>query len=103
MKSDDELDELIEEAIVDAYGEQEQRVGFYTMLCDNLAFPFKAKIIGEEVTVSKLTMKDEQRILAVCQSKGRNYSVDIMDLEINTARVDASQWIAAYREWGNYV
>jgi hypothetical protein len=30
----DELDRLVEDAIVDADGESEQRVGFYTMLED---------------------------------------------------------------------
>ena len=31
------LDQLIEEAIVDAYGDSEQTSGFYTMLEDHLA------------------------------------------------------------------
>jgi Calcium binding len=33
-------DELVEEAIVDAYGEDEQVTGFYAMIEDNLALPF---------------------------------------------------------------
>jgi hypothetical protein len=37
------LDEMIEEAIVDAYGESEQTLGFYTMLEDNLAVPFERR------------------------------------------------------------
>jgi len=37
------LDEMIEEAIVDAYGESEQIVGFYTMLEDNLEVPFRPR------------------------------------------------------------
>lgn len=38
--SDARLDEMIDEAIVDAYGELEQTVGFYTMLEEHLATPF---------------------------------------------------------------
>jgi len=38
------LDGLIEEATVDAYGESEQTVGFYTMLEDRLALPFKDQL-----------------------------------------------------------
>jgi hypothetical protein len=34
------LDRMIDEAVVDAYGEYEQMGGFYTMLEDNLAMPF---------------------------------------------------------------
>ena len=35
-----QLETLIEEAITDAYGESEQRVGFITMLEEHLAVPF---------------------------------------------------------------
>ncbi|MGH3261581.1 MAG: calcium-binding protein [Trebonia sp.] len=35
-----DLDELVEEAIVDAYGEDEQMAGFYTMIEENLVLPF---------------------------------------------------------------
>jgi hypothetical protein len=38
-EAQDELDELIEEAIVDAYDEFEQRAGFYVLLGDNLGSP----------------------------------------------------------------
>jgi hypothetical protein len=34
------LDELIEEAIVDAYDESEQTSGFYSMIEEHLAIPF---------------------------------------------------------------
>jgi hypothetical protein len=35
------LEAMIEEATVDAYGESEQRAGFYTMMEDGLALPFE--------------------------------------------------------------
>jgi hypothetical protein len=35
------LEEMIEEAIVDAYGESEQTVGFFTLLEERLKLPFK--------------------------------------------------------------
>jgi hypothetical protein len=99
MDSSDELDELIEEATVDAYDELEQRAGFYAMLDDNLGFPFSAKIVGEKVTVTGLDMATEERILAVCENKGKSYRVDILDLEITDRKVVGGQWLAAYREW----
>jgi calcium binding protein len=40
-----ELDRLIQEALVDAYGEEEQRTAFYAMLEDRLAMPFKTEWI----------------------------------------------------------
>src|SRR5262249_29205147 len=43
--SDRQLDEMIEEATVDAYDEEEQATGFYTMIDDNLALPFRTRIL----------------------------------------------------------
>src|SRR2546430_4598505 len=37
---------LVEEAIIDAYGESEQRVRFLTMLEEHLACPFTTAILG---------------------------------------------------------
>jgi len=65
---------MIEEAIVDAYGESEQIVGFYTMLEDNLEVPFKTEMLGVEVTVERIDLTDDERIIAVC-SRGKAGSV----------------------------
>lgn len=40
------LDALIAGAIVDAYGDDEQRVGFLTMLEERLEMPFEVQILG---------------------------------------------------------
>src|ERR1700674_3905883 len=38
--------ELIEQAIVDAYGEEEQVGGFFSMIEEYLALPFRVKVLG---------------------------------------------------------
>ena len=68
--SEAKLDEMVEETIVDAYGESEQTVGFYTMLEDNLAMPFKTEMLGVEVTVERIDLSDDEQIVAVC-SRGK--------------------------------
>jgi hypothetical protein len=40
------LQELAEEATVDAYDEYEQLTGFFTMLDDNLELPFETEILA---------------------------------------------------------
>ena len=48
------LDELVEEALVDAYGESEQAAGFYTMLENDLRLPFETEMLGVTVTVESI-------------------------------------------------
>ena len=46
-----QIDEMIEEATVDAYNDSEQITGMFTMIEDNLKIPFETKVLGVEVTV----------------------------------------------------
>jgi hypothetical protein len=49
------LKELIEQAIVDAYGEEEQVAGFFTMIEEYLALPFRVNVLGVDADVEKST------------------------------------------------
>ena len=52
MIDDERLQELWEEATVDAYGEEEQFWSILTTLEDNLDFPLAAELIGERVQIT---------------------------------------------------
>jgi hypothetical protein len=93
------LDGLIEEATVDAYGESEQTVGFFTMLEEHLAVPFETVVLGMEVTVEKLHLTDDERIVAVCVRNRSRQRIPISDLPIPDPPPEGSEWIEAYRRW----
>ena len=63
------LDRLVE-AIIDAYGESEQRVGLLSMLQMNLACPFVTEVLGTAVSVERIDLNDADEIVAVCR-RGR--------------------------------
>ena len=92
-----DLDELIEEATVDCYDEYECRVGFLTMIQDNLQTPFTAKLNKHTITVGDINGNDRV-IKAIINDGDKTYSVDILDLEIND-QVGGFEWVAAYRKW----
>ncbi|MGH8656198.1 MAG: calcium-binding protein [Gammaproteobacteria bacterium] len=48
------LEEMIEEATVDAYNESEQITGWFTMIGENLAVPFETTVLGVPVTVERV-------------------------------------------------
>ena len=93
------LDEMIDRAIVDAYGESEQTIGFYTMLEDNLKVPFQTKVLGLQVTVERIDMTDDEQIVAVC-SRGRSRQrIPILDLPLPGPAPEGVEWIDAFRRW----
>jgi len=97
--SEAKLDKMIEEAIVDAYGESEQIVGFYTMLEDNLALPFKTEILGVGVTVERLDLGHDEQIVAVCSRGKAKQRVPLLDLPLPSPSPAGADWIAAFRRW----
>jgi hypothetical protein len=97
--SNAKLDEMIEEAIVDAYGESEQTVGFYTMLEEHVATPFKTEVLGVEVTVERLDMTDDEQIVAVCARGKSRQRVPILDLPLPSPLPEGADWIMAFRRW----
>jgi hypothetical protein len=93
------LDEMIEEATVDAYGESEQTVGFFTLLDERLKLPFKTEVLGIEVTVERLDMTDDEQIVAVCSRGKPQQPVPILDLTLPDPPPEGAEWIEAFRRW----
>ncbi len=93
------LEALIEEAAVDAYGDDEQKVGLLTMMQEHLALPFSVRILGIEATVEKVDMTRDGRIVAVCQRNGIWQRIEILDLPLPKPAPAGAEWIAAYSYW----
>ena len=90
---------MIEEAIVDAYGESEQVTGFFTLLEEHLKFPFKTKMLGIEVTVEQLDLTDDEQIVAVCSRDKSRQRIPILDLPLPDPPPGGWEWIEAFRRW----
>ena len=76
------LNEMIEEAIVDAYNGDEQTVGFLTLIQDHLAVPFSTNILGVEVVVEKVDMMRDGQIVAFCRRDNIRQRIGILDLPL---------------------
>ena len=93
-----ELDDLIAEATIDAYDTSEQLMGFFNMIEEHLAVPFKTTILGLTITVESV-MHDDSRFVAECVRGEHRQTVDLRDLPIPSPPPAGSQWIAAYCRW----
>jgi hypothetical protein len=93
------LKELIEQAIVDAYGEEEQVGGFFTMIEEYLALPFRVKVLGVDADVEKVDMTLDGQIVAICRRGKTRQKIPILDLPLPTPAPAGVEWIVAYRHW----
>ena len=97
--SDARLKRLIEDTTVDAYTESEQRVGFLTMIEDNLARPFVTSVLGVEVSVERIDLTDADEIVAICRRGRTRQAIPILELPLPKPGPKGAEWIEAYRRW----
>jgi hypothetical protein len=100
-KESPELDRLIDEILVDAYGDEEQLWAFRQALEDQVALPAGAFVVGEPVTVMTIDYDGNERrgLTARCQrEEGSEQGIAACDLIFPEDTV-AARYIAAYRKW----
>jgi hypothetical protein len=94
-----DLDALIAEATVDCYGDDEQLTGLFTVIDENVAGPDDTTILGVPVTVRKLELTVDGRIVARCVRDGVDQRISLLDLPLPDPAPDGAEWVEAYRRW----
>jgi hypothetical protein len=97
-KRDTALAAMIEQATIDAYGDDEQLIGLFTKIEENLALPFTTAVLGVAVTVQKVDLTADS-IVAVCTRGRHRQRIDLLDLPLPAPAPDGAAWIDAYRHW----
>lgn len=99
------------EAIVDAYGGEEQALGWYYYLDDRLQFPFQAKCIearqisplikGEIVKVTQMSPEDEcmREMFVQIEWKDRAFGVPLAQLQPINVDSDTQEAIEDWHYW----
>lgn len=98
----DDIDALIAEVIIDAYDETDQLWSFRQAFEDIARFPFRATVVGAEVTVTEVDFDGDERrgLVALCQRAGESYTVSLIDITpVGPLPLETSRLIAAYRRW----
>jgi hypothetical protein len=93
------LNELVEEALVDANGESEQVSGFYTMLENDLHLPFETQILGVTASVESIDITEDDQPVAVCRKGKTQQRISLSELPLPSPPPEGAEWILAYRCW----
>jgi hypothetical protein len=98
--SDAELDGLIEEIIVDAYGESEQLSSFDCAFSE-LDWPVAARSLGTAVMMTGVWFSGDERdgLEADLLVDGQAHRVRLLDAEITDTSHEAAHVMAAFRRW----
>jgi hypothetical protein len=94
-----ELAAIAAEATVDAYGDDEQAMGFHAVIVDNFKTLFVTSVLGVDVTVEDIDLADDNSILAIRARGGAGQAVRVVDLPLPEPPPAGAEWIEAYRCW----
>jgi hypothetical protein len=96
-----ELDKLIEEIVVDAYGEDEQLWAFRQVIEDEVTLPADGFVIGEPVSMLVIDYDGNERrgLTARCRREdGSEYVVTASEVMFPKGSI-GERYMAAYRKW----
>ena len=96
-----DLTELLEELLVDAYGEAEQLTAFECGIQSADVLPCPAMVLGESVVWTDVEFDGNplRGLVAKCRKPGgKIYSIQLADLEVDRSEPGAP-YVAAYRQW----
>ena len=102
---------IIMEIVVDAYGAEEQAMGWYYYLEDTIKFPFLAKCIvrrtisplkvGDEIEIYALAPEDEcvNEIFVMMPWKKDGLAVPLMQLEVIRGTKETEEAVNDWKYW----
>ncbi len=100
--SDERYEELVEQATLDCYDEEEEFTGVLCTLEDELAFPLDATLAGVPVEVIELDSErssSRRGIVAVVARDGQRFSAGLADLLFIDPDPVSAEWLEMHRRW----
>jgi len=92
--TDEAYENILDEALIDSYGDDEQIASFCAYLQNETKPPIYGDIAGAPVQVVDFT-NDSSRVAALVDTAGKHYEIDLMSIEFESSPLP----IAVYRKW----
>jgi hypothetical protein len=92
---------MVENTIMDAHDEAEQRLAFEAMLEEQLAVPFTTNVLGMSVVVEGLDRNEIEDVVAICRRGPHRQLISLIDLPRPSSPPAGWEWIEAYRCWAH--
>jgi hypothetical protein len=96
-----DLEVALEDATVDANGEDERHSGLLSAIQEELDFPFEVQVLGETVTVVDMEWpeKDEFGLDLVVERNGQRHRIEARSVNLLPPLPKGHLYLAAYLDW----
>lgn len=102
--SQERIQELLEEATIDCYDEEEAFSGVVITLAENLHFPLQAEALGDRVEViDVLETASGLRggVVAQIRKNGKEYTIGLSQLTFIDPDPESAELLAMYEYWAH--
>jgi len=102
MIDEERLQELLEEAIVDCYDEEEEFMGVLITVDENVVWPLPAQLTGMPVEVLGLeesASSPRRGIVARIRRDGKEHRASLSDLTFGDLDETSAEWLAMFHWW----
>ena len=100
VESAKKLRAMIDQATSDSVDESDEHAGLLSMIREEVACPFRARVAGEDVDCVRFEWpKNGYGLNAVCKAQGKTLVVDIGKVEAIEPLPKGHEWIGAYFAW----
>lgn len=99
------VEAAMEEATVDANGEDEQHSGLLTVIGEELQFPFSAQVLGETVTIVDMEWPEHDGfgLDLIVERDGERHRMEARSVELLEPLPAGHLFLAAYLAWKKHV
>jgi len=97
----DEISEAMSVATTDAYDDHEQHTGLLTAIDEDVRFPFKAVVLGQNVEImgSDIPPDDGLGLDLICEFNGQRHRIAARNIELIKPFPQGYAFLAAYLDW----
>lgn len=91
------LDQIIEDATIDAYDISEQISGFQVLMEDEDLCPFSVELLGQSIQISQIIVVHD-RLVGIYRQNNARHTIDLLNIKLDP-NMKGYQYLAAYKKW----
>jgi hypothetical protein len=96
---DAELGALLAAAMAGGDSSEDQLRRICRVLEDRIGLPFTTEVLGMLVSVDRLDVSEDGRIVAVCSRGAATQAIGLLELPLPASTAQPAEIVAAYRRW----
>jgi hypothetical protein len=95
------VEDCFEVATLDAYGEEEQAVGWLTCIQEMSDRFERVNVLGQEVDLEGFDLANDRAVVAICRKGKSKTRIALESVDFSKLSKGESLWLKAWKKWSH--